>query len=56
MFEQAHQKMISGTKMAGDAWDEMILPFRNELTLRFHSYGIFQFEYSLKDVFSLNFL
>lgn len=34
MFEQAHQKMISRTKMAGEIRDELILPFRNELTFR----------------------
>ena len=35
MFKQAHQKMISRTKIAGDAWDKMTSLFHNELTLRF---------------------
>ena len=35
MFKRAHQKIILRTKMAGDAWDEIVSPFRNEFTLRF---------------------
>ena len=41
MFKQAHQNMISGTKMTGDAWDKMVSSFRYELTVRFRSSGKF---------------
>ena len=56
MFKQAHQKMISRTKMAGDATDKMVSPFRNELTFRFSLIRhMFNLNISWR-VFSLNFL
>ena len=56
MFKQVYQKMISMTKMAGEIRDELILPFRNELTFRL---ALIRYMLNLNipwKVFSLNFL